>query len=348
MAGFLSDCPYIGYEPELTYEDGLHTPVVSSLARTQVRIGSKMSAPRVSVVMPLYNTRRYVAEAIDSILAQTFKDFELIVVDNGSNDGSREYALSLSDPRIRVITESARGSGMATNAGVAASRAELIAIMDSDDVAHPERLRLQTEFMDANPEVVLLGTRFAFLIGSKVVPVPAQPREHDQIRKALMNGPTVICNPSLMARTRAVRAVGGNHVPGPGADHDLFLRLSEVGKLHNLPTLLHYYRLHGESSSVVGMMTVKREHAYGLACAVARANAVAEPNKEEFVRFWSERSARTRARERADCKAYTLYRNAIVMRAQGLWMRSVVTMIHAAILNPTRTVWHLKRRLGLC
>jgi glycosyltransferase involved in cell wall biosynthesis len=298
--------------------------------------------------MPLYNTRKYVAEAIDSILSQTFKDFELIVVDNGSTDGSREYAMSLGDPRVRVIREPVRGAGMATNAGIAASRAELLAIMDADDVAHPERLMLQTEFMEAHPEVVMLGTRFAFRVGSKTVTVPPQPREHDEIRRALMKGRPVICNPSTMFRAKAVRMVGGNRFPGPEADYDFFLRMSEVGRVYNLPTVLHDYRIHDESSSIVGMMKVNMIHAYSVACAEAREKLVGEPDQEEFERLWSERSACDRDRERADCRALTLYRKAHVMRAQGLRIRAAATMTYAAMLSPTRTWWHLKRRLGLC
>ena len=297
--------------------------------------------------MPLYNTRKYVAEAMESILRQTFEDFELIVVDNGSTDGSREYAESLDDPRIRVIAEKARGAGRATNTGIAASRAELMAIMDSDDVAHPERLRLEVEFMDANSDVVLVGTSFAFRVGSETVPVPPQPREHKQIKQALMDGRTAICNPSLMARTRVARAVGGIRLPGAGADYDFFLRMGDAGKLRNLPDVLHYYRLHEESSSIVQAMDVKREHAYGLACAVARTHGEGEPAEEEINRLWLERPARVRARERADCKALNLYRKAIVMRARKRWIRAAAVMTRAVLLNPARTAWHLKRRLGL-
>lgn len=307
-----------------------------------------MSAPKVSVIMPLYNTMQFVPEAIGSILSQTFEDFELIVVDNGSTDGSREYATSLSDKRIRVITESVRGPGTATNAGIAASKAELLAIMDADDIAHPDRLRLQTEFMAAHPEVVLLGTRFAFRVGSATVAVPPQPREHDQIRRALMDGQPVICNPSTMARTKAVKAVGCHHTPGPGADYDFFLRMSDVGKLFNLPTLLHYYRLHSGSTSIRRMMDTKREHAYGLACALARANEASEPCQEEFNQRWFERPAFARVGEYADCKALTLYRKAIVNWAQQQWLRSAAAITCAAMLSPHRTAWHLKRRLGLC
>ena len=307
-----------------------------------------MSTPSVSVVMPLYNTMKYVAEAIESILLQTFTDFELIVVDNGSTDGSLEYARSLTDQRVRVITEEARGAGWATNAGFKASRAELVAIMDADDVAHPDRLRQEVEFMNANPEVVLLGTRFAFLVGSETVPVPPQPREHEQICEALASGRPVVCNPSLMARAWAVRAVGFIRLPGDGADFDFFLRMSEVGKVYNLPALLHYYRLHDESTSIVRMLEVNRVIAFSLACARARAKAEAEPAEEEFSRLWKERQPRLKARERADCRALTLYRRAVMLRAQRRKLRAVAIVAWAAFLNPTRTLWHVKRRLGLC
>lgn len=307
-----------------------------------------MSAPRVSVIMPLYNTMKYVAEAIDSILSQTLADFELIVVDNGSTDGGREYAVALSDKRIRVITESVRGPGAATNAGIATSRAELVAMMDSDDIAHPDRLRLQADFMDAHPEVVLLGTRFAFRVGSETVSVPPQPREHEQIRRALMQKRPVICNSSTMARMKTVRAVGCHHGCGPGHDFDYFLRMSYAGKVYNLPTLLQYVRLHRESISVLRMMDANKAHAYGLACAAARANAVCEPTEGEFTQRWSERSMFARAAEYADCKALVLYREAVFKRAQHQWLGSVTTMAFAAMLNPLRTAWHLKRRLRLC
>jgi glycosyltransferase involved in cell wall biosynthesis len=307
-----------------------------------------MSAPKVSVIMPLYNTMQFVPEAVGSILSQTYDNFELIVVDNGSTDGSREYAMSLTDNRVRVITESVRGPGTATNAGIAASRAELLAIMDADDIAHPDRLRQQIDFMGAHPEVVLLGTRFAFRVGSSIVAVPPQPREHDQIRRALLAGQPVICNPSTMARTKAVRAVGCHHTPGPGADYDFFLRMSDVGKLHNLPELLHYYRLHGGSTSILRILDTKREHAFGLACALARASDVSEPCQNEFNQRWSERPALARVTEYADCKALTLYRKAILNWAQRQWLRSAAAITCAAMLSPHRTAWHVKRRLGLC
>lgn len=307
-----------------------------------------MSTPRISAVMPLYNTKDFVAEAIDSILSQTFEDFELILVDNGSTDGTYEYAMSLSDSRIRVIREAVRGPGAATNAGIAVSRAELFAIMDSDDIAHHDRFQLQIEFMDAHPEVVLLGTRFAFQVGSEIIAAPPQPREHDQIRRALMHGCPVICNSTTMGRMAAVTAIKHPRGPGPGEDVDFFLRISDVGELHNLTALLHYYRLHDRSISAVQAMTAKKQQSWGVVCARARAKAVCEPTENEFNRQWSARSAFAKALARADCTALSLYRKAIIKRAQRQYLSSFARIAVAAMLNPWRTAWHFKRRLGLC
>ncbi len=306
-----------------------------------------MSEPRISVIMPSYNTRQYIPEAIASILAQTMEDFELIVVDNGSTDGSHDYARSVLDPRVRVIMERSRGAGLATNAGIAASRASLLAIMDSDDVAHPNRLKIQLEFMDTHPDVVLLGAGFKFLVGSSIVSPPQQPRDHDQIRRALLEGRPVIHNPSTMFRKNAAIAIGGHHFPGPGADCDFFLRMSDVGKLHNLTEALQFYRLHDQMTTVIRMLEVNRILAYGVACAKARAEGRSEPNAAEFDQKWSQRSLLPKVRARADCRASALYRKAILLRAEGKWLRAAVVTAPAALLNPNRTVWHIKRQLRL-
>src|SRR5689334_14669061 len=111
-----------------------------------------MTAPRVSVIMPMYNALPFVKEAIGSILDQSFQDFELLIVDNGSTDGSLQYAMSLSDQRVQVLSESEHGAGRALTAGIFAGRGEFLAVMDADDIAHPDRLRTQVEFLHSHPE----------------------------------------------------------------------------------------------------------------------------------------------------------------------------------------------------
>ena len=307
-----------------------------------------MSIPLVSVIMPMYNALPFVKEAIGSVLGQSFRDFELLIVDNGSTDGSLEYAQSLPDQRVRILSERQRGAGRALTAGIYAGRGEFLAVMDADDIAHTDRLRTEVEFLQANPDIVLVGTRFAFLVGSTIVSVPPQPREQHEIKRALLQRRTVICNPSTMFRATEAKAVGGHRLPGPGHDVDFFLRMSEIGKVANLPTVLHYYRLHGGSTSIVKMREVNCYIAFSVACAKARANGREEPNYDSFKIQWRHRSMFAKFSELADCRSLELYRAAVVLRAKNQFFSGAVAAACAACLSPSRTSWHLKRKLGLC
>ena len=130
------------------------------------------AAPTVSVVMPVYNTEAYLGDALDSILAQTFTDWELICVDDGSSDCSldvlRRYERA--DPRIRVVSRPYSGVARARNDGMALARGRYIAAMDSDDVALPERLRRQVDYMESHPECVGLGAAVR-IVGPDLMPI---------------------------------------------------------------------------------------------------------------------------------------------------------------------------------
>lgn len=116
------------------------------------------TVPRVSVVMPVYNVEAYVAEAIRSVLAQTFTDFELIIVDDGGSDASMDICRSFSDPRIAIVSQQNRGLAGARNTGIAAARGDYIALLDSDDRWLPEKLMLHVIHLDNAPNI---GVGFA-------------------------------------------------------------------------------------------------------------------------------------------------------------------------------------------
>ena len=120
-----------------------------------------MSSPSVSVCMPVYNTERYVAEAVESILAQTLGDFEFVIIDDGSTDGSRAILepYAKQDDRIRLISRPNTGIIGARNEALGLAKGELIAVMDSDDVALPERFEVQVAYLREHPEVVCLGSK---------------------------------------------------------------------------------------------------------------------------------------------------------------------------------------------
>jgi glycosyltransferase involved in cell wall biosynthesis len=210
-------------------------------------------APTVSVVMTVYNTRRFVADAVRSVLGQTFGDFEFIIVDDGSTDGSaavlKDFAAN--DPRIRLVSRPNTGIVAAANEGIGLARGRYLARMDSDDVCLPRRFATQVGYLDEHPECVLVGSRVTVVdpYGSPVFE-SGQKLTHEEIDAELLSsgGGWAIVQPSAMMRTDAVRRVGGyrgRH--NVSEDQDLFLRLAEVGRVANLPEPLLLYRRHYRS-----------------------------------------------------------------------------------------------------
>lgn len=211
-----------------------------------------MSTPRVSILVPVYNCERYVRDAIGSLLAQTMRDFELIVIDDGSTDGSLAILrdLAAGDVRLRVVSRPNTGLTVALNEALSLATAPLIARMDGDDVAHPDRLAIQCAYMDAHPEVVLLGAQIE-LIDPFGVPLeaPTFPLDHDSLVAELLtaNG-WVVCHPVAMMRRSAIDRVGGYRPEfNIVEDLELYLRLAEVGRLANVPERLLQYRQHLKS-----------------------------------------------------------------------------------------------------
>jgi glycosyltransferase involved in cell wall biosynthesis len=208
--------------------------------------------------MPTYNAERYVARAIDSILAQTFADFEFIIVDDGSADRSLEIIRRYEglDDRIRVLSRPNTGVVGAANDGLAMARGEVVARMDADDVSYPRRFERQVAFLDGHPDCVAVGARVR-CIDSDGRPSNSDylaPLTHAEIdaRWHLLGVGGGIAHPTAMSRTAIVRRIGGYRELCPAEDVDLFLRLAEQGELANLPEVLLDYRVHFEGISQKG------------------------------------------------------------------------------------------------
>ena len=307
---------------------------------------SKDSRRQISVIMPVLNARPFLEESIGSVLAQSFRDFELLIVDNGSTDGSKEYAESLPDSRIRVFSESKRGAAHAINTGIAASGADLLAVMDADDIAPHNRLAMQAEYLREHPDTVLLGGRFAFLVGAKLVPVAPPLMDHRQIRKALLQCNAVFANGSTMFRADAAKRIGGHGLNGPAHDFDFFLRMSEIGSVHNLPAILQHYRLHEGASTAVRSAFMREQKMFAIACARAREAAVPEPAFADFHRSWISRPHLMKLADRAGDISDRLYRQAIIERASGKVLSPGLAALGSVFLNPNRAIWRIKRGLS--
>ena len=214
---------------------------------------STASLPLVSVLMAVYNSERYLSQAVESILNQTLREFELIILDDGSTDRSlailQQYAAQ--DTRIRLHSRENRGIPQTRNELLDLAKAELIAIMDSDDVALPERLAQQVAFLQQQQQVVCLGSAFDLIDAQnrRITTLPV-PLENAEIQRQILAGHAAIFQPCALMRRSAVRQVGGyNPAMTQAEDLDLWLRLGEVGQLANLPEALVKYRLHANSVS---------------------------------------------------------------------------------------------------
>ena len=214
---------------------------------------STSAAPIVSVLLPVYNAEPYLREAVESVLSQSFADFELVVINDGSTDNSlpilRGYGEK--DPRVRVVTRENRGITATLNELIGLARGKYAARMDADDISEPGRLGRQVEFLENFMSHVAVGTWFTLI--SDVGPIGTvvkHPRAHEEIEKQLLSGCTAICHPTSMVRLDAYRAVSGYRPEFEAAeDLDLWLRLSEVGRLANIQDVLLQYRLHRNSVS---------------------------------------------------------------------------------------------------
>lgn len=203
--------------------------------------------PQVTVLIPVYNQERYVAEAIDSVLAQTFADFELLVIDDGSTDRSLEIISTYTDPRIRVARNPGnRGVPWTRNRGLDLARGEYIAMLDSDDIAAPERLARQVAFLDAHPDVALVGSEKSTVdTAGKTVDkgMKLRPTAPDEIAAQLLFR-CRITQTSIMARSAIMRRFRYDERFVVSQDFELFARLSCVYPLANLPDVLVAFRRH--------------------------------------------------------------------------------------------------------
>jgi glycosyltransferase involved in cell wall biosynthesis len=208
----------------------------------------------VSVIMPVYNAEKFVSQTVDCILAQTYRKFEFIIIDDGSTDRSLEILekYARQDQRIRLVTRPNTGYVIALNEALELVRGPLIARIDADDLCSSQRFEVQVARMEEEPRLVALGSCASAIdedgnmLGDYSVPLT-----HEAIEKNHLAGSSSIHHPAVMMRSWAVRKVGGYRPHyKPCEDFDLWLRLAEVGQVANLPEKLLTKRLF--ANSVVG------------------------------------------------------------------------------------------------
>ena len=209
-----------------------------------------MASPAITVAMSVHNGEPYLAEAIESVLAQSFGDFEFLILDDGSTDASRATIARFAeqDARIRPIIRENRGLIASLNQLVAEARAPLIARMDADDICRPQRFARQAAFLAEHPDHGVVGT-WSEDIDERGRSIQSeaqgtdQPTTHEAFLAAIEAAGPLLCHPSVMYRTDVVRAVGGYHAAFRHCeDLDLWLRLATRTRICSIPERLLRYR----------------------------------------------------------------------------------------------------------
>jgi glycosyltransferase involved in cell wall biosynthesis len=291
--------------------------------------------------MPVKNGMPFLVEAIDSIRRQTWKDWELLVVDDGSTDDTLNYLETLRDPRIRAIKNDGSGVVLARDRGVRCARGQLLAQMDADDVSADSRLEAQANFLMRNRDVVCVGAQVRFLVDGALGRAFHYPCDSSQINSALKSGRVALCNSALMIRADAARGIRPR-IHGPGGDFDFCLRLASHGQLANLDQELLAVRVSRTSMSFSRVEEQLCGIAFSIACEKARADGEPEPDFAVFQREWKNRPLwhRTTTRLRAVHQRY--FREAIIHRAHSNNLRALACLGASALLYPPTVYYRIK------
>ncbi|WP_426327162.1 glycosyltransferase family 2 protein [Pedobacter sp. R-06] len=214
-----------------------------------------MRQPKITVFMAAYNQADFIGKSIDSILTQSFSDFELVVVNDGSTDNTATIVESFNDNRIRLVhNDGNKGLVYTRNRLLTLAQGEYIAILDADDIAYPDRLKLQHNFLLANPEIALCGGHAAIIDehnhktgGKLIVPV-------DNVDLFMLFGNPFV-NSTTMFKTSVFIELNGYQNYSISEDFDLFIRMAEKYKVTNLNEIFVDYRVHGNNTSTLNLDT---------------------------------------------------------------------------------------------
>lgn len=237
--------------------------------------------PIISVLIPVYNGMPYIVNAVESVLNQTFQDFELLIINDGSEDGTADFLNSLSDSRIRVIHQENRGLFETIKRGFQEASAEWVARLDADDIALPNRLEKQYNFVAEHPDVAAVFCAYR-RIGPSGKTLGVYSLKKDYVDDPMLHN--FITHSTMLCNKEAFLSVGGyREAAYPVDDLDLTLRLQEKFKLGVIEEPLIEYRFHSRSFTPQHINTINMMRRYVRACAVKRRQGMPEPSLLQFL-----------------------------------------------------------------
>jgi glycosyltransferase involved in cell wall biosynthesis len=306
----------------------------------------------VTVLMPAYNAAPFVARAIDSVLAQTHADFELLVIDDGSKDDTfaAASACAVRDPRVRVIRQPNAGIAHTMNRGLEMAQGEWVFCMHADDLMMPNRLERQLAFLAANPDVAVASSLVLYLndrdevVGRGKCPFT----DPAAVKRAVDAGEVIAFNhPATVLRKSAVREAGGYRQEfWPAEDIDLWNRIVEKG--HRVAVQDEYllkYRIHGASASIGRARLMQQKAIWMEQCIACRRAHRPEPTWDDFL---ASRKAGPLLRRFSGWRrelGRTFYQAAIHHFSTGCYRKLVPALLAAAVLEPCLVLGRVLPRL---
>ena len=297
----------------------------------------------VSVLMAVYNGMPYLKKAVDSILRQTYADWKFVIVNDGSTDGSKEYLDSIKDERFIILDQDNQGLAASLNNGLKLCETEYVARLDSDDICSPNRLESQLEYMKSHPDVVMLGTQIERLGERGSGFKSSLPCEHDAIVTALLAGKHTMCHPTIMCRTQAMVDAGGYWDHPIAQDWDIYLKLSEIGQVANLPDVHLKYRIHSGSLNGQKLAGIRFHQRYAAFLARRRQNGQEWMDVESYRSIEKDRSWVWQLGEKVNVFAMRQYRLALTNILGGRSLLGYVRLGFAAGCSPKLTVQRIAR-----
>ncbi len=292
--------------------------------------------------MPACNAEKYIGAAVESVVAQTFADWELVIVDDGSVDSTAEIVRAVHDDRIVLIQQHNAGVEAARQSGFGGCEAEFVARMDADDLMCGDRLETQVAYLRSHPEIGAMGGQIKFLgqDGQRSGFRSCWPLTHEEICLGLPRLQCTICNATLMYRAHIARLTTPTDRGGPGADVGFQLQLARLTRLANLPTVVMLVRIHPDSiqSSFDPLAKLKRTH-YSVLCHTAALQGHVPPDWEEFGERWSQRPWSERLRDRKSILLGRLVRRAQSYALEGRFFpQAMFCMALAGVLAPVKSL----------
>ena len=304
----------------------------------------------ISVVMPAFNSSNFIAKAIESILSQTFQDFELILVDDGSTDNTLEIMTHYrqQDNRIQIIQSKHMGCSCARNLGINQSKFPWIAVMDADDIALPKRFAKQIEAANANPKVVAWGTYVHHVkLKDEVLSLHkhgllTEEEFYDNRKRG--DVPFVIHPTSLIKKEILLRVGGYDQKFSDADDFELFDRLSDHGSILVIPEPLLLYRLHSQSVSMNKYFIRDLLIRYVYARRAAQIKGEEELNLDQFIGNDKQQPFLLRTKHYLNNLSHFWYRKAGVFFSEKQYLQATLYLSMVIVLNPLYAIPRIWRQ----